>query len=109
MAANKVIDLDDDQSDLTTAVSGDTPTLPGEESPTIQGLLTAKDDASYDPLCAQISSANRVKIRSVTYVKYDPYRIKKSKRSAWYWGDQGEELIRVTKGKHSYLNSLLIY
>lgn len=109
MAANKVIDLDDDQSDLTTAVSGDTPTLPGEESPTIQGLLTAKDDASYDLLCAQIPSANRVKIRSVTYVKYDPYRIKKSKRSAWYWGDQGEELIRVTKGKHSYLNSLLIY
>ena len=96
-------DIDDDQSELTTAVSGDTPTLPSDESPTVQALFQAKEDREYDRVYESIPLKHRIKVGPIRFVRYDPYRAKKSKRSAWYWQNgQAEELIRVTKGKSTY-------
>lgn len=38
----------DDVSELTTAISGDTPTLPGDAPPSIRALQEASTDAEYD-------------------------------------------------------------
>ena len=93
--------------DLTTIADSDiTPTAPSfgahqelEES-TIQALYDAATDAAYDLAVARIPSDNRIKVKGINYVKYDPYRSKRSKRSAWYWApSQSLELIRTTKGR----------
>lgn len=95
------IDLsdDDDGSDLTSAVSGETPTLPDSgEAPSIRALQTAADDAAYDLALARIPSEHRVKIGVHYYVKYDTYRPKRSKKLAWYWHSSiAEELFCTTK------------
>jgi hypothetical protein len=76
--------------------SGDTPTLPSDESPTIQALFQTPNDTAYKLVLARIPTYHRIKLKGVHYVKYNSYRSKKSKRSAWYWHqDQAEELIRV--------------
>jgi hypothetical protein len=96
------IDSTSETSNLTTFGSGNKPTLPSDESPTIQALTAAKDEAAYDLIYASIPREHRVKIYDVHYVKYEPYRSKRSKRNAWYWNPtQAQELIRVTKGKYS--------
>jgi hypothetical protein len=95
-STNLVIDLDPDDDALH---SGETPTLPADEAPTIKALLNAANDSEYDLCIAQIPRDHKLRINGVTYVKYDPYRPRKSKRSAWYWNPlQGEELIRTKKG-----------
>jgi hypothetical protein len=90
----------DNGSELTTLVSGDTPTLPGQEQPSIRALFEAHDDAAYDLAVAQIPRDHRVQVKGIWYVRYEPYRHRRSRRSAWYWAkEQAEELIRTTKGK----------
>jgi hypothetical protein len=70
------IDLDTDnaQSELTSAHSGETLTLPGDKAPTIKALDLAATDAAYDLLVAQIPREHKVRIRGVTYIKYALYR-----------------------------------
>jgi hypothetical protein len=93
----------DTQSELTTLESGDTPTLPSDESPTIQALFQAHNDTAYKLALARIPTYHRIKLKGVHYVKYNPYRSKKSKRSAWYWHkDQAEELIRTSTGRYTH-------
>jgi hypothetical protein len=102
MAFIDLMDVDNasDDSNLTTLESGDIPTLPCDEAPPIQALYAAIDDARYDLAHASIPRDNRVKIKGIHFVKYDPYRSKRSRRSVWYWDKkQAEELIRVTKGQ----------
>ncbi|KAH8587861.1 hypothetical protein B0O99DRAFT_601322 [Bisporella sp. PMI_857] len=97
----KPIELDDasDTSSLTTAISGETPTLPSDENPSVRALLEAKTDRAFNEALSRIPRENQIKIRDVLYVKYAPYRSKKSTRQAWYWdNNQAEELIRATKG-----------
>jgi hypothetical protein len=92
----------DNNSELTTLVSGDTPTLPGQEQPSIRALFEAHDDAAYDLAVAQIPRDHRVQVKGIWYVRYEPYRHRRSRRSAWYWAkEQAEELIRTSKGKYS--------
>jgi hypothetical protein len=91
----------DNSSELTTLVSGDTPTLSGQEKPSIRALFEAHDDAAYDLAVAQILRDHRVQVKGVWYVRYEPYRNRRSRRSAWYWAkEQAEELIRTSKGEY---------
>ena len=101
MASADTIDLGDvsDTSSLTTVISGETPTLLSDENPSVRALFEASTNRSFDDALSRIPRENRVKIKDVLYVKYAPYRSKKSARQAWYWDkSQAEELIRVTKG-----------
>ena len=109
------VDTASEGSILTTAISGDTPTLASDEAPTIRALLGAKTDAEYDHLIATIPREHKKTIDRVLYILYEPYRSKKSIRTAWYWADeegtQGIELIRITKGMalltiYSYVNNI---
>jgi hypothetical protein len=98
---DSIIDLNanDAQSELTSLYSGETPTLPSNKAPTIKALLRAADDSEYNLCVARIPRDHKIRISRVWYIRYDPYRPKRSVRKAWYWGqDQSEELIRVTKG-----------
>ncbi|KJZ68600.1 hypothetical protein HIM_12009 [Hirsutella minnesotensis 3608] len=72
----------DNSSELTTLVSGDTPTLPGQEQPSIRALFEAQDDAAYDLAVAQIPRDHRVRVKGIWYVRYEPYR----------FDDSGKEL-----------------
>jgi len=92
-----VIDLDADDDDLTSLHSGETPTLPSDEAPTIKALADAATEAEYQLCVGKIPRNHKVKIGSILYVQYEPYRPRNSKRTAWYW-KQGEELIRTNKG-----------
>ena len=93
------LDADDAQSELTSLHSGETPTLPGDEAPTIKALEIAATDAEYDLLVAQIPREHKIRIRGTTFIKYNPYRPRKSRRKAWYWDkEQGEEIICTKKG-----------
>jgi len=71
---------DDAQSELTSAHSSETPTLPSDEAPTIKALETAATDAEYNLLIAQILREHKIKINGITYIKYTLYRHRKSKR-----------------------------
>ncbi|KJZ72217.1 hypothetical protein HIM_08359 [Hirsutella minnesotensis 3608] len=55
----------DNSSELTTLVSGDTPTLPGQEQPSIRALFEAQDDAAYDLAVAQIPRDHRVRVKGI--------------------------------------------
>ena len=81
-----IIDLDADnaQSELTSLHSGETLTLPSDEAPTIRALETAATDAEYNLLVAQIPREYKIRIRSTTFIKYNPYRPRKSRRKVWY-------------------------
>jgi hypothetical protein len=39
---------------------------------------------------------HKVDIANVKYIRLAPYH--KSYKTAWYWKDHGEELVRTTKG-----------
>ena len=83
-STNLIIDLnpnDDAQSELTSLYSGETPTLSADEALIIKALLNAVNDSEYDLYIAQILRDHKLRINSVTYVKYDLYRPRKSKRS----------------------------
>ena len=83
-STNLVINLDPDndaQLELTSLHSGETLTLPADEAPTIKALFNAANDSEYDLYIAQILRDHKLRINSVTYVKYDLYRPRKSKRS----------------------------
>ena len=68
----------DNGSELTTLVSGDTPTLPGHEQPSIRVLFEAHDDATYDLAVARIPRDHRVQVNGIWYVRYEPYRHRRS-------------------------------
>jgi hypothetical protein len=98
----RVIDVDE-ESELTSVISGETPTLDdGGEAPSIKALMRAQkahDDAEFDLIVERILSDHRLKIGHTHFVLYEPYRPKRSKRDAWYWHpDQAKELIWTTKG-----------
>jgi hypothetical protein len=93
------LDVNDAQSELTSLHSGETPTLPGEEAPTIKALENAAIDAEYELLVAQIPREYKIRIGGTTFIRYDLYRPRRSKRTSWYWGkDQAEEVICTKKG-----------
>lgn len=96
-----LIDVDND-SELTSLYTGDTLTLDDGEHPSIKALKAAQeahDNAAFDLVVARMPSDHRVRYNGINYVLYDPYRLKRSKRLAWYWlPDQATELIRTTKG-----------
>ena len=103
-----IINLDgDDDDDLTSVHTGDTPTLPSDEGPTIKALDDAATEAEYQLCLGKIPREHKIKIGAILYVKYEPYRPRKSKRTAWYYRDgQGEELIRTNKGSYCFHLSL---
>ena len=83
-STNLIIDLDLDnnaQSELTSLHSGETLTLPADEAPIIKALLNVANNSEYDLYIAQILRDYKLRINSVTYMKYDLYRPRKSKRS----------------------------
>ncbi len=108
MASHDIIDLNNisEDSHLTTLESGDTPTLNNDgESPTIHALNIAASDAAYDLVIGRIPQEHRLKILGIHYVDYDPYYPKRSKRTAWYFGQaQAQELICTSKGNFYYYN-----
>jgi hypothetical protein len=103
------LDLDDDD-ELTSLYSGETPTLPSDEAPTIRALAQAATEAEYQLCVGKIPKEHKIKIGGILFIKYEPYRPRNSKRTAWYWKQgeepQGEELIRTTKGQcYSHLSN----
>jgi hypothetical protein len=105
-----ILDNESDSDHLTTLESGDTPTLDDSEAPSIKALNEAQaahDDAAFNLVVARMPSDHRIKIGYTHYVRYNPYRSRKSKRKAWYWNaDQAEELIITSKGCFSYITLL---
>ena len=96
------VDTTSENSALTTVISGETPTDLFNEAPTLRALNDAKDDAAYEVLVASIPSRNKCQYGRINYVKVEPYRTKKSKKTAWYWNPAlAEELIRTSKGMPS--------
>jgi len=79
-----VIDLDtnDAQSELTSLHSGETPTLFSDEAPIIKALEIAAINTEYDLLIAQILREHKIRIRGTTFIKYNLYRPRKSRRKA---------------------------
>jgi hypothetical protein len=84
MSSPNHIDISDDESDLIDAVSGITPTLPGDESPIIKALIKALDDAAFELAYAQIPREHKINVKGIKYVNYAPYRSAKYIRKAWY-------------------------
>jgi len=77
-STNPVINLDlndDAQSELTSLYSGETPTLPADEVSIIKALFNIVNDSEYDLYIIQILRDYKLRINSVTYVKYDLYRL----------------------------------
>lgn len=92
--------IESDISSLTTALSGQTPTDPFRPTyGTIEALQAQQSDTEYNLILASIPAENKIVIRGVTYVYTEPYKLRKSRRAAWYWVDHGVELLRATKGK----------
>ena len=77
-STNLIIDLDPDddaQSELTSLYSGETPTLPADEVSIIKALFNTVNDSEYDLYIIQILRDYKLRINSVTYMKYDIYRL----------------------------------
>jgi hypothetical protein len=95
------LDKETESDQLTTLKSGDTPTLDDSVSPTIKALDAARkaaDDAAFNLVVARMPSDHRIKVRGIHYVLYNPYRPRKSKRSAWYWAPvQGQEEVEILR------------
>ena len=89
------------KSDLSS-LTDQTPTLLGTEAPHIQALIDAVNDAQHQLAYDRLPSSHRVRIKGINYVRYNPYRSSKSKRTVWYWDpSQAEELFRASKGMAS--------
>ena len=91
-------DLSSETSSLTTALSGQTPTDPFGDDPTIQALLQAASNADYELVVATIPLHHKLTIKRIQYILFEPYSTRRSKKVAWYWVDHGVELIRATLG-----------
>lgn len=93
---------DDQESTLTSLVSGETPTLDDGIAPSMEELERAQkahDDAAFKLVINRIPQDHKCKIGHTLYFKYDPYRPKRSHHNVWYWApDQAEELVTITKG-----------
>lgn len=99
MASLTIIDDEFSENEsFITAVSGQIPTDPFGDNPTLQALEKAQTNAEYAALVARIARANRLTIKRVEYIRTEQYAIRKSKKAAWYWVDHGVELIRATPG-----------
>ena len=78
------ININDDDSILTPLKSSDTLTLPTDEELTIQALTEAKDKATYNHVLITIPREHKIKVKGIHYIRYELYRKKKSKKTAWY-------------------------
>lgn len=87
-----------DTCSLTTAISGQTPTDPFGEEPTLQALIKAKNNAEFNLLIATIPREHKIIIRNQVFVRTEAYKVRKSRKTAWYWVDHGEELIGAFRG-----------
>jgi hypothetical protein len=72
------------QSELTSLYSNKIPTLSSNEAPIIKALEIVAIDAEYNLLVAQILREYKICIYSITFIKYNLYRPRKSRRKAWY-------------------------
>ena len=86
MDSEHPIDVDTN-SELTSLYTGDTSTLDDGEHPSIKALEAAQrahDNTTFNLVVSRMPSDHRVKHNGINYVTYDPYRLKKSKRTIWY-------------------------
>lgn len=97
-----ITNIEDDNisetSSLTTALSGQTPTDLFGSDPTLEALFKIQTETEYAIVLGTIPPENRVKIKGVEYIIYEPYEARRSKKLAWYWLNHGVELIRATSG-----------
>ena len=77
-------DLSSETSSLTTALSGQTPTDPFGDDPTIQALLQAASNADYELVVATIPLHHKLTIKRIQYILFEPYSTRRSKKVAWY-------------------------
>jgi|SRR4051794_27939530 hypothetical protein len=99
MASQGPIEIPDSNKSVLSDLTGQTPTFQGSgEIPALEAFTRLADDAAYMAMFHGLPSALRIKIKGIDYVKVDGLDTKSSKKKAWYWGDQGIELIRVTQG-----------
>lgn len=95
------IDINDGDFDLTTLNSGDTPTNPwSNDTPQIQAFQRALGNKiQYQQVLDSIPQDHQIKVKSIRFITYKPYRTPREVKDAWYWGpEQASELFRVTKG-----------
>ena len=76
-----VIDFNTNDNDLTSLHSSETPTLPSDKAPIIKALADATTKAEYQLCVGKILRNHKVKIGSILYVQYEPYRPRNSKRT----------------------------
>ena len=62
----------DTQLELTTLESGDAPTLPSDESPTIQALFQAHNETTYKLALARIPTYHRIKLKGIHLCQIQP-------------------------------------
>jgi len=77
-STNLIINLNPDndaQLELTSLHSGETLTLPADEALIIKALFNTANDSEYDLYITQILRDHKLRINSVTYIKYDLYRL----------------------------------
>jgi hypothetical protein len=89
-------------SKLTSLYTGNTPMLDDSKHPLIKALEAAQrahDNITFNLVVSQMPSDHCMKHNGINYVMYNPYRPKKSKRTAWYWRpEQSTKLINISKG-----------
>ncbi|KAG4427482.1 hypothetical protein IFR05_017035 [Cadophora sp. M221] len=68
------IDINDDDSDLTTLNSGDTPTNPwSNDTPQIQAFQRALGDKiQYQQVLDSIPQDHQIKVKSIRFITYEP-------------------------------------
>jgi hypothetical protein len=77
---------------------------------TIQTLEGAVDDASYNLLYARVPSEYKVLVDGIYFIKFDPYRTKRSKNTAWYTRPRHcLELVQASKSLDSKLDHTLAH
>ena len=76
-----VINLNTDDDDLTSLHSSETLTLFNDEALIIKALADAITEAEYQLYVDKIPRNHKVKIESILYVQYEPYRPRNSKRT----------------------------
>ena len=76
-----IINLNTNNDDLTSLHSSETLTLLSDEAPIIKALADAVTEAEYQLYVDKIPRNHKVKIESILYVQYEPYRPRNSKRT----------------------------